>query len=93
MTTDKGKDIIESGWRVAGILDALKLGLEKLPSIDSIGDIAPKLNDDDQSDEIKLLALCDITAEEFLAFSGPANDDESDGDSEREEDIESESDN
>ena len=89
MTTDKRKkETIESGWRAAGILDALKLGLEKLPSIDPFGDIAPMLNDDDQSDEITLLALCDV-----LACSGPANDDESDSDSEWGEDIESESDN
>ena len=93
MTTDKGKEIIESWWRAAGISDALKLGLEKLPSIDPFSDIAPMLNDDDQSDAITLLALCDVTAEEFLALSGPANDDKNDGDSEWEEDMECESDN
>ena len=92
MTTDKGKEIIESGWRAAGILDALKLGLEKLPSIDPFSDIAPMLNDDDQSNEVTLLALCDVTAEEFVALGGPAHDDESDGDSEW-EDVEKESDN
>ena len=73
MTTDIGKEIIESGWRAAGILDALKLGLEKLPSVDPFSDIAPMLNDDDQSNEVTLLALCDVTAEEFVALGGPAH--------------------
>ena len=92
VTTDKGKEIIESGWWTAGILDALKLGLEKLPSINPFSDIAPMLNDDDQSDEVMLLALCDVTVEEFVALGGPANDNKSDGDSEW-EDVERESEN
>ena len=92
MTTDKGKEIIESGWWAAGILDALKLGLEKLPSIEPFSDIAPMLNDDDQFNEVTLLALCDVTMEEFVALGAPAHDDESDGDSEW-EDVERESDN
>ena len=50
------------------------------------------INGDDQSDEVTLLSLCDVKAEEFVALGGPANDDESDGDSEW-EDIEKENDN
>ena len=93
MTIDLGKELIESGWTVAGIMDALKLGLERLQSIDPVGDIAPMLNYDDQSDKVTLLALCFVITEEFVALSGPANDNESDGDSEWEEDVERENDN
>ena len=52
----------------------------------------PNSNDDDQSDEVTLLSLCDVKAEEFVALGDPANDDQSDGDSEC-EDVERESDN
>ena len=38
------KEIIESGWRAAGILDALRLGSSKLPSIDPFEDIDPLLS-------------------------------------------------
>ena len=93
MAMDNGKEIIYSGWRAARILDALKLGLEKLPSIDPFGDIALMLNDDNLSDEVMLLALCDVTVEEYVTMSGPADDYESDDGSEWEEDFERESDN
>ena len=32
MTTSKGKEIIDSGWKAAGISDAVKLGSSKLSS-------------------------------------------------------------
>ena len=73
-------------------MNALKLGLEKLPPIDPFVDIAPMLNDDDLSNEVTLLALCDVAAKEYVTLSGPANDYESDGDS-KWEDVERESDN
>ena len=52
MTTSKGKAIIDSGWKAAGISDAVKLGSSKLSS------------------NRHLLALCDVTAEEFELFCG-----------------------
>ena len=34
IATVKGKHIVESGWRVAGITDAIRLGRKNLPAID-----------------------------------------------------------
>ena len=44
MTTAKGVEIITSGWRAAGILDAIELGSSALPSIDPFDDIDPLLS-------------------------------------------------
>ena len=46
MTTSKWKEIIDNGWKVAGISDALELGSSKMPSIDPFHDIDPMLSDD-----------------------------------------------
>ena len=65
MTTSKGKEIIDSGWKAAGISDAVKLGSSKLPPIDPFHDIDPMLGDESESSNRHLLALCDVTDEEF----------------------------
>ena len=41
ITTLESKKIIESGWLSSGVPDAIRLGLNKLPSNDLFGDIAP----------------------------------------------------
>ena len=41
MTTAESKKIIKSGWLSLGVLDAIRLGLNKLPSTDPFDDIAP----------------------------------------------------
>ena len=43
MTTCKGSKIIESGWRAAGISDAIRLGSKGLPPIDPFQAIDPLL--------------------------------------------------
>lgn len=66
VSTPRGKEIIGSGWKNAGIFDALELGSTKLPSIDPFQDIDPMLsNDVKQSDDNHLLAICDVTADEL----------------------------
>ena len=72
MTTTKGKDIIDGGWKASGIFDAIKLGSEKMPSIDPFRDIDPMLGDDDRQvdDNSHLLAVCDVTVEEFELICG-----------------------
>ena len=88
MTTSKGKEIIDNGWKAAGISDALELGSSKMPSIDPFHDIDPMLSDDiEQPDDCHLLAICDVTVEEFDLLCGSRiqdSDDETD-DSEWEE--------
>ena len=41
MTTLELKKIIENGWLSSSVQDGIRLGLNKLPSIDPIDDIAP----------------------------------------------------
>ena len=79
MTTSKGKEIIDSGWKTAGISDAVKLGSSKLPLTDPFHDVDPMLGDENESTNRHLLALCDVTAGEFELLCGkklgPENDD------------------
>ena len=46
MSTLKDKEIIDSGWKSAGICDALELGSSKMPSIDLFQDVDPMLSND-----------------------------------------------
>ena len=79
MTTSKGKEIINSGWKAAGISDAVKLDSSKLPPTDPLHDIDVMLGDESESSNRHLLALCDVTVEEFELLCGkklgPENDD------------------
>ena len=71
MTTTKGKDIIDAGWKASGIFDTIKFGSEKMPSIDPFFEIYPMLGDRDrQVDDSHLLLICDVTAEEFELLCG-----------------------
>ena len=63
MTTSKGKEIINSGWKAAGISDAVKLDSSKLPPTDPLHDIDVMLGDESESSNRHLLALCDVPAE------------------------------
>ena len=40
MTTGEGKQVIKSGWEVAGITEAIEIGSKNLPSIDPFQDIS-----------------------------------------------------
>ena len=71
MTTLKGREIIKCGWRAAGISDALELGSNKMTSIDRFADIDAMLNPgNEQPEDCELLAVCDVSAEEFEALCG-----------------------
>ena len=66
VSTPKGKKVIDSGWKSAGIFRALELVSSKMPSTDHL---YPTLsNSVEQSDDRHLLAICDVTAEEFEAL-------------------------
>ena len=88
MSTSKGKEIIESGWKAAGIYDAIKVGSENMPPIDPLKDIDPLLNENSEpNDNQHLLPVCDITVEEFELLCGykiQRDDLESDEDSDSE---------
>ena len=63
MNTVKGKHIIESGWRAAGITDAICLGSKNLPVIDPFHDI-DRLLDGSTAESQQLQAICGLTLAE-----------------------------
>ena len=79
MTTSKGKEIIISGWKAAGVSDAAKPSSSKLPPLDPFHDIDPVLSDESESSNRHLLVLYYVTAEELKLLCGkklgPENDD------------------
>ena len=83
MTSIKGIDIIKSGWRAAGITDAINLGLQNLPSIDPFDDIDPMLNPivdiADQNNQV-IKAVANLTVDELtlVVSNEPTSDNDSD---------------
>ena len=70
MTTENGKQVILSGWRTTGILDAVKLGVAKLPCLDPFADIDPPIEDTVLSMGANLQTISTITEEERgIAYS------------------------
>ena len=63
MTTSKGSEIIGSGWNASGIKDAIKLGTEKLPSLDPFEELDPMMNE--TKDIARSTVLC-MTAIVYL---------------------------
>ena len=63
MTTEKGRDVIESGWRAAGITDALIKGSKDVPSIDPFEHTDPMLNLNLRNPNEEILAACELPAE------------------------------
>ena len=43
MTTSQGKEIIMSGWKASGRIEAIKKGSARLPSLDPFNDLDPLL--------------------------------------------------
>ena len=82
MTTDDGKKNIISGWRAAGIQDAVKLGSKSLPSIDPFNDLDSML-DSSVSSGHNLDALCLISEDELASgYSRKENEDDVDSEDE-----------
>ena len=78
MTTSKGSEIIGSGWNASGIKDAIKLGTEKLPSLDPFKELDSMMNetkDIARSTVLRMTAIVCLSIEE-LAVLGSMEDDE-----------------
>ena len=78
MTSEAAKKIIERGWVSAGIRDAKRLGLSKLPSIDPFQEIAPMMEVNVCEPDHRL--ICNLSEEEKAVGYSRANetDDEDD---------------
>ena len=82
MTTGDGKKNIMSGWRAAGIQDAVKLGLNNLPTVDPFSDLDLML-DGSISDGQNLDALCHMSEDEIVSgYSRTENEDDIDSEDE-----------
>ena len=83
MTTVKGKYIIKSDWRVAGITNTICLGSKNLPAIDPFHDINPLL-DGNTAESQQLQAICLLTlVEKQIGYSRTVDNDSDDSDWER----------
>ena len=83
MTTCKGSKIIESGWRAAGISDAIRLGSKGLPPIDPFQAIDPLLEKNAAEEYKQLQAICGLTIDEQqIGYSPPINDEDDEDDEE-----------
>ena len=80
MTTPKGREVCTNGWNGAGIADAIKIGSEKLPSLDPFQDICP-ISDPFSFEENN--AVFDLAPKDLDCFREK---NESDGDSDWEPD-------
>ena len=87
MATDKGCDIINSGWKAAGITSAIRLGLNNLPSVDPFDEMDPMLQPSTASaDQSQLVAISRITLDEIqMRYPNPSEDNSDEDDSEWED--------
>ena len=88
MTTCKGSKIIESGWRAAGISDAIRLGNKGLPPIDPFQAIDPLLEKNTAEEYKQLQAICGLTIDERQIECSLLINDEDDEDDEEYIDFE-----
>ena len=86
MSTDERKEIVASGWKKAGIFDAIKLGSKSLPSLNPFADICPLIKSLQLHENLSLLTLF---PEKFDCFHEKIQESEDDSNSEWEPDGDS----
>ena len=69
MMTAQGKEIIDSGWKAAGIADAVR-SWSVLPPIDPFNDIDPILKEEPEIGNQHLLPIADMSPDEFQSLCG-----------------------
>ena len=77
MTTSKGSEIIGSGWNASGIKDAIKLGKEKLPSLDPFEELDPMMNETEdiaRSTVLRMTAIACLSIEELEVLDSMEDD-------------------
>ena len=82
MTTQEGKDIIMSGWKSAGILQAIRTGSANLERLDPFSNIDPLLSVVENN-----INRAEINGEEREAFINPARDYYPESDSDSDDDV------
>ena len=87
MSSLEGKVVIASGWRKSGILDAVGMGLSKLPVLDPFNDICPSV---DASLPKETLSLASLFPQELESYRTKITDEIDDDELEWEVDDETE---
>ena len=83
MTSAVGREVCLKGWQVAGIKDAVDLGLSSLPSLDPVEDIDPIIRGSVEFQTVGLRGI--LQASKYVCECG----NESDSDADNEEWIDS----
>ena len=76
MTKYEGKEVIMSGWKVAGIIEAIEKGSTQLESLDPFSDFYPLLTQT-TNDET---SLANLDEDEREAFTNPYTEDDEESD-------------
>ena len=77
-SSPEGKVVITSGWRKSGILDAVEMGLSKLPVFDPFNDIYPLVDASLPKETLSLASLFPQELESYRTkITYEINDDES----------------
>ena len=76
MTISQGKEIIMSGWKVSGIIEAIKKRSARLPSLDPFNDLDPLLTQSPNIEEC--FDISEWDEDQILAFATRDEETESD---------------
>ena len=80
MTTSQGKEIIMSGRKASGIVEAIKKGSARLPNLDPLNDLDPLLIKSPNTEEC--FDISELDEDQILAFA--TRDEENNSDEEDE---------
>ena len=81
MTNSQGKEIIMSGWKASGIIEAIKKGLARLPSLDPFNHLDLLLTESPNAEEC--FDISELDEDQILAFA--TRDEENESDEEEED--------
>ena len=80
ITTSQGKEIIMSGWKASGIIEGIKKGLARLPSLNPLNDLDPLLTESPNTEEC--FDISELDEDQILAFATQDEENESDDEEE-----------
>ena len=80
MTNSQGKEIIMSGWKASGIIEAIKKGTVRLPNLDPFNDLDPLLTESPNTEEC--FDISELDEDQILAFATGDEENESDDEEE-----------
>ena len=82
ITSVEGKEVILNGWKAAGIYDAIRVGIGKLPVMDPYHDIDPLVNESNIPVDTNLEAVYELNQDHLHLFYTRKDKNEDDDDEE-----------